>query len=115
MENYDRRIERRKSERVSQEFLVHATRKLSENLKQEDITGFTRDINNTGLSFLTDADYSIGDMLDLDIELASSQHHLRVRVTHIEPMGDSNIIGVAFLEVSPGHQKALMDELFQRK
>lgn len=115
MENHDKAPERRKSERISQSFPVLASKDLSENISHEDIAGLTRDVNSTGLSFLTQQDYSIGDVLSLRMDLPSSQHHFRARVTHAQRLGDSTIIGVAFLDMSSEHQKALMDELCLRR
>ena len=108
-------VERRKSERIFQSYPVYVSKDLSERLSQEQITGFTRNISSTGLSFLTDKEYQIGDTLSLQIDLPSSQHHLRVKVMHVEILGDSRNTGVAFLDMSLAHQKALMDELFQKK
>ena len=115
MDEVRRNTERRKSERISQSFPVHASKDHQESLSQEQITGFTRDISGSGLSFISDGEYSVGDMLSLQIELFSSQHHFRVRVIHVESLGDSQNIGAVFLDMSPAHQKALVDELLQRK
>ena len=104
-------FERRKSERIPQFFPVFASKDRSERLLQEQITGVTRDISSTGLSFLSDGEYTIGDTLYLQIDLPSSQHRFRAEVARIEILGDSKIIGAVFLNVSPAHQKALMDEL----
>ncbi len=107
--------ERRRSERISQSFPVHAAKEQSESLTQEQITGLTRDISGSGLSFLSDKDYAAGDILSLQIDLPASQHQLRVKVVHVETLGDSKNVGVAFIDISPAHQKALMEELFEKK
>ena len=107
--------EQRKSERIQQSFPVYTSKDRSETLSQERITGLTRDISGAGLSFISDKNYSVGDTLNLQIDLFSSQHHLRVQVVHIESLGESQNIGVLFLDMSPAHQKALMDQLLQKK
>ena len=108
------RKERRRSERITQAYLLQATKE-SETLAQEQITGLTRDISGSGLSFLSDREYTVGDTLNLQINLATSQHQIRVRVVHVETFGESKNVGVAFLDMSPAHQKALLEELFQKR
>ena len=109
------RKERRRSERITQAYPVQATKEQSETLAQEQIIGLTRDISGSGLSFLSDREYTVGDTLSLQIDLATSQHQLRVRVVHVETFGESKNVGVVFLDMSPAHQKALLEELFQKK
>lgn len=115
MEDHANPTERRKSERVPQSFPVYTSKDLSEYLSQESVAGLTRDINSTGLSFLTQEEYRIGDVINLKIDLPSSHHHFRARVTHVERLGESTVVGVAFLDMSSEHQKALIDALCLRR
>ncbi len=107
----DTGIDRRRSERVSQTQLISNIRRSSESISQEKITGILRDISGSGLSFLSDGDYEVGDTLDLQIDLPGAQHHLLVQIVRIEVFGDSKIIGAYFINMASEHQKALLDAL----
>ncbi len=113
MDEIRKRDERRHTERIAQSLPLQASKE--ETLSQEQITGLTRDISGSGLSFLSDRQYAVGDTLNLQIDLPTSQHQLRVRVVHVEVFGESSNVGVTFLDMSPAHQKALMEELFQKE
>ena len=115
MEELPKSNEKRKSERVPLSFLIHGLRHGSESVSEESITGIVRDISGTGLSFLSDADYAIGDTLDLQIELPGSEHHFMAEVARTQVFGDSKIIGVSFMHLSSGHKKALIEALLAKK
>ena len=115
MENPIKKDERRRSERIPYQCLLSGDRQGSESISQEKITGILRDISGTGLSFLSDADYRVGDTLDLKIDLPSQRHQILVQIVRIETFGDSKIIGAYFINMSSEHQKALVDSLLTRR
>ena len=107
--------ERRGSERTPQSFPLHASKVYSEILSEERITGVVCNISGRGLSFLSDADYVVGDLLHLQIDLLSSVHHLKAKVMRIDLLGDSKILGVSFVDMSPDHEQALIEALLLKK
>ena len=115
MEELPKSNEKRASERIPLSFLIHGSRHGSENLSEESITGVVRDISGAGLSFLSDAEYTVGDTLDLELDLPGSQHQFMAQVVRTEPFGDSKIVGVSFAHLSSEHRKALVEALLAQK
>ena len=115
MDETPQKSERRQTERIPQSFPIHASRCCSEVVSEESIAGVVCNISGNGLSFLSDAHYTIGDILNLRIDLPCSNHFFKARVAHMEILGDSKIIGVSFVDMSLEHQQALIEALFLKK
>ena len=115
MDESSQKHDRRLAERIPQHCVIHSARRGSETIPQEKITGVLRDISGNGLSFLSDSDYAVGDVLELQIDLPGSQHQLLVKVVHAEVLGDSKSFGVYFINISSEHEKALMELLSTRQ
>lgn len=107
--------DRRRAERLASTGIIQSSKHSSESISLEKITGILRDISGNGLSFLCDTEYFVGDMLDLEIDLPRSRHHLLVQVARVEILGDSRIVGVYFINMSSDHEKALIESLFSHR
>lgn len=115
MDATPRETERRRAERLAYTGTIQSSTHSSESISLEKITGVLRDISGNGLSFLCDTEYLVGDMLDLEINLPGSRHHLLVQVVRVELLGDSRIIGVYFIDMSSDHERALIESLFSHR
>ena len=115
MEAIPKETDRRRAERLARTCVIQSSKHNSESISLEKITGVLRDISGNGLSFLCDTEYLVGDMLDLQIDLPGSRHHLFVQVARVEILGDSKIVGVYFINMSSDHEKALMESLFSHR
>lgn len=115
MEAIPQETERRRAERLSHTGTIQSSKHNSESISLEKITGVLRDISGNGLSFLCDTEYVVGDMLELEIHLPGSRHHLMVQVARVEILGDSSIVGVYFINMSSDHEKALIEALFSHR
>ena len=71
--DFDAETEKRRFDRIANQFLVHASK--ADHAEAEDVkkAGIVHDINEAGLSFLTEQDYVKGDVLELEIEMAGIQ------------------------------------------
>ncbi len=103
--------DRRRSERLPQHYVVHSQKRTVEKLSQERITDVLKDISGGGLSFISDAEYQSGDLLELEIELPGETHQVLARVARVQVFGDSKIVGVAFVEMSLEHKNVLLESL----
>ena len=108
-------IDRPKAEKTLRgAFPLHAFKRQSESVAEENITGTVCDINGAGFSFLSEDPYTAGETLSLRIDLPGSNHFFKVKVIRIETSGDLKIITVVFVEMSPEHEQALSAALFSR-
>ena len=102
-------------ERVPESFPVRASKFHPEAVSEESITGVVHDISGNGLSFFCEADYAVGDFLNLQIDLPGSSHQVKAKVVRKEILGNSKIIAAVFVEMSLEHQKTLVEALLLRK